>query len=306
MTRQTSLRLGTRSSALARWQADWVAEQLIQQGHSVEQVLITTSGDVKTGPLDQIGGRGLFTSEIQRALLDERIDLAVHSLKDLPTESVEGLTLAAVPLRAREGDVLVTRQCYHLEDLPMKSVVGTGSNRRRAHLLHARPDLEIKDIRGNVDTRLKKVDEGQYDAIILAEAGLTRLERTDRISYVLPKTIILPAVGQGALGLETRAGDAATREALEPLNDPATNAAVTAERAMLAELRAGCLAPVGAWAYVEKEKLVLQATVLSVDGKHRVAASAIGEPAEADEVGRRAAALLTERGAAELIETARS
>jgi hydroxymethylbilane synthase len=306
MTRQTSLRLGTRSSALARWQADWVAARLIERGHAVEQVLVTTSGDVTTGPLDQIGGRGLFTSEIQRALLDQRIDLAVHSLKDLPTESVEGLSLGAVPPRAREGDVLVTRQAYQLGDLPQKSVVGTGSNRRRAHLLHARPDLEIKDIRGNVETRLKKLDEGRYDAIILAEAGLARLELTDRISYVLPKTVILPAVGQGALGLEIRSGDNETQAAIEPLNDPAANAAVTAERTMLAELRAGCLAPVGAWAYVEKEKLVLQATVLSVDGKRRVAASASGEPAEAAEVGRQAAALLIERGAAELLETARN
>ena len=187
------LRLGTRSSRLARWQADWVAERLRADGYEIEPVLVQTSGDVTTGPLDQVGEVGLFTRELQRAPLAGEIDLAVHSLKDLPTISPQGLVVAAVPLRASAQDVLVSRHGETINTLPGGSCVGTGSNRRKAQLLHYRRDLEIVGIRGNVDTRLSKLDAGQYDAIVLAEAGLVRLGWEHRISQRLPMAICLPA-----------------------------------------------------------------------------------------------------------------
>ncbi len=200
------------------------------------------------------------------ALLDNRIDLAVHSLKDLPTEHIPGLTLAAVPERESTGDVLVSNRFRSLHELPPRARIGTGSTRRQAQLLHQRPDLEILDIRGNVDTRLRKLDAGEYDAIILAEAGLKRLELTGRIAQVLPREQMLPAVGQGALGIEARSDDAATLALLQPLNESATRASVLAERAMLRTLRGGCLAPVGAWGRIERDQLHLDGVVLSNDG----------------------------------------
>src|SRR6188768_3617513 len=189
------LRIGTRSSPLARWQADWVTAELRKLGEEVEVVFITTQGDVRTGPLGQIGGQGLFTKEIQRALLTEEVDIAVHSLKDLPTDPVEGLTLGAIPERESPGDVLVAATVPDFASLPQGARLGTGSLRRRTQLLHARPDLVVLDIRGNVETRLRKVVDGEFDAIVLAEAGLTRLGLADRITQVLPKELMLPAVG---------------------------------------------------------------------------------------------------------------
>ena len=190
------LRLGTRGSALARWQADWVTSCLHQRGVPVEQILITTQGDVSQQPLGAIGGQGVFTKEIQRALLAGEIDMAVHSLKDLPTDAVPGLELAAVPERESTGDVLVAGRFPGLQQLPSGARIGTGSSRRRSQLLHHRPDLDVQDIRGNLDTRLRKLDQGQYDAIVLAEAGLQRLGWQDRITEVLSREIMLPAVGQ--------------------------------------------------------------------------------------------------------------
>jgi hydroxymethylbilane synthase len=240
---QLRIRLGTRASALARWQADWVAARLRETGVEVEMVLITTTGDRNQDPIGAKSSQGLFTKEIQRALLDQRADLAVHSLKDLPTETIDGLQLAAVPARASCSDVLVSKGDVLLDELKPGARIGTGSMRRRAQLLHTRGDLDVQGIRGNVDTRLKQLDEGKFDAIVLAEAGLRRLELEHRITQVLPRSWMLPAVGQGALGLETRADDPATQEALQPLNDPDTYHAVVAERAMLAALHGGCLAP---------------------------------------------------------------
>jgi len=301
-----TIRLGTRSSPLARWQADWVAAQLQASGVAVQMVHITTQGDVKAGPLGQIGGQGLFTKEIQRSLLSGAVDLAVHSLKDLPTAPVEGLTLAAVPPREKTSDVLVGRTAKRLEDLAPGARVGTGSPRRQAQLRHYRPDLELLDIRGNVDSRLRKLDEGQYDAIILAEAGLSRLGLAERITQVIPPEIMLPAVGQGALGLETRADDAPTRAALEPLNHLPTHQAVLAERTVLSALRAGCLAPVGVWARIgENGQLQLDAVVLSDDGKQRVFASGAADPSDAISLGQRIAAELSQQGAEALIAHAR-
>ena len=239
-----TLRLGTRGSALARWQADGVAEQLSARDVPVEIVLISTQGDVREGPIGQMGGQGVFTKEIQRALLEDEIDLAVHSLKDLPTEPIDGLCLAAVPAREDNRDVLVSREAKALDELPSNSRVGTGSLRRRAQILHQRRDLEILDIRGNVETRLAKLDAGEYDAIALAAAGLRRLELADRVTEYFSPTTVLPAVGQGALGLETRADDDLTVEQVQKLSDASTFAAVTAERAMLAALaqQAGAMA----------------------------------------------------------------
>jgi len=300
-----TLRLGTRTSALAQWQADWVAGELRAAGVEVELVPITTSGDVARGSLAQIGGQGLFTKEIQRALLDERIDLAVHSLKDLPTEPVPGLQLAAVPPRAPVGDVLVCREPSTLDGLRQGAAVGTGSLRRRAQLLHARGDLEIKDLRGNVDTRLSKLDDGQYDAVVLAEAGLRRLGFQQRITHVLPLSIMLPAVGQGALGLETRTDDAETSHAVARLNDPASQGAVTAERAMLASLQGGCLAPIAAWGRIEGAELLLTGRVVAADGSRKLEAEQTAPADAAGQLGHTVAEELLAAGAAELIAAAR-
>jgi len=283
-----------------------VTSQLTARGVNVEQVLITTQGDVRTGPLGVIGGQGLFTKEIQRALLAGEIDLAVHSLKDLPTEPVAGLLLAAVPVREATGDALVANHATSLKDLPPGARIGTGSTRRRAQLLHLRPDLNLDDVRGNVDTRLRKLDEGQYDALILAEAGLKRLGLAARIAQILPVEGMLPAVGQGALGLETRESDLRTRELIASLDDPATHAAVLAERSLLAHLRGGCLAPVGAIGRVAGDCLSLSAVVLSGDGRQRIAAAAAGSPLDALTVGITVAEALLAQGARELITAARA
>jgi hydroxymethylbilane synthase len=300
----TTIRLGTRSSPLARWQADWVAEQLRQLGTQVEMVLITTQGDVRSGPLGSFGGQGVFTKELQRALLDQQIDLAVHSLKDLPTDPIDALTLGAVPPRESPGDAFISNSVHCFRALPREARIGTGSPRRRAQLLHLRPDLRVEDIRGNVDTRLRKLDEGRYDALVLAEAGLHRLGRDARIAEILPRDAVLPAVGQGALGLEVRRHDSATLAAVAPLNDPATRAAVEAERALLAHLRAGCLAPVGAWARLVGDLLLLDAVVLSPNGRQRVHTQRQGEPEQASELGVEAANALLEKGAGELVQAA--
>jgi hydroxymethylbilane synthase len=298
------LRLGTRSSPLARWQAEWVAARLTELGVAVELVPITTQGDVKSGPLGQIGGMGLFTKELQRALLDNQIDLAVHSLKDLPTEPVVGLTLAAVPERESTADVLLATKFQRLDALPKGARVGTGSLRRKAQLLHARPDLVIEDIRGNVETRVRKLDEGEYDAIVLAEAGLKRLGLAQRITQVLPRTMMLSAVGQGALGIEARADDQATLRQVAPLDHDDTHQAVLAERTMLLSLCAGCLAPVGALAQVAGDRLQLEAVVLSPDGNKRITAGAATATNDAVYLGQMVAEELLRLGAAELIASA--
>jgi hydroxymethylbilane synthase len=300
------VRLGTRSSPLARWQAEWVAARLRERNIAVDLILITTQGDVKTGPLGQIGGQGLFTKEIQRALLDEKIDLAVHSLKDLPTEPVPGLTIAAVPPRESTADVLVSNQFASVAQLPPNARIGTGSLRRKAQLLHQRPDLAIEDIRGNVETRLKKLDDGEFDAIVLAEAGLKRLGFAKRITSIISPDQMLPAIGQGALALETRTGDSRTRELLAPLDHLETHQSVLAERALLAALRAGCLAPVGAHGRIAAARLALDAVVLSPDGRQRLFATGSTETAAATSLGQQLAHELLSQGAAALIAAART
>jgi hydroxymethylbilane synthase len=284
----------------------------------VELIEIATHGDVeRTRALEEIGTRGVFTKEIQRVLLAGEVDLGVHSLKDLPTEPVDGLVLAAVPVRESAADVLVTRAgsreqgagsrlSLALEMLPPDARVGTGSLRRQAQLRHVRPDLRVEDVRGNVDTRLRKLDEDQFDALVLAEAGLSRLGFVDRITQVLPFDVMMPAVGQGALGIECRADDDRTLAAVASLEDEAARAAVTAERALLAHLRGGCMAPVGAWGRVEQDMLRLSAVVLSADGSRRLAAKQSGELFESEALGVRVADELLSQGAGELISTSRS
>ena len=307
MSNSPTIRLGTRGSALARWQADWVTDQLTAIGVHVELIVIETTGDVTGGSIAEIGGQGVFTKEIQNALLDNRIDLAVHSLKDLPTETIEGLTLAAVPQRESNRDVLVSGTPEPMTALSQGAKIGTGSARRRAHLLYHRGDLQVEDIRGNVDTRLRKLDEGEFDAIVLAEAGLKRLGFQDRITQLIDLEIMLPAVGQGALGLECRADDETTQGWVGKLNHTETHAAVTAERSLLKALRAGCLAPVGAWARVEGDTLHLDASVLPPDGASRLdAKSQTTDLSQASQLGSEVAQTLIDQGAMELINSARN
>jgi hydroxymethylbilane synthase len=300
------LRIGTRASALARWQADWVAARLTELGVDVALVPIRTTGDrQRTGSVASIGTQGVFTREIQQALLEQHIDLAVHSLKDLPTERVPGLMLAAVPERAPAGDVLVCPRYGALDALPPAAVLGSGSLRRRSQLLSARPDLRVEPVRGNVDTRLAKLDRGAFDGLLLAEAGLRRLRLGARITQVLPIDLFLPAIGQGALGLEVRRGDQPTSEAVRPLNHASSQAGVLAERAMLAALHGGCLAPIAAWGRVLDDALWLSGRVLAVDGSHKIDAQQRGDMAEPDALGRAVAEALREQGAGALIEAAR-
>jgi hydroxymethylbilane synthase len=298
------LRIGTRGSPLALWQARYIADMLrpLVNPRSVVLVEIETSGDVvRDLPLSQIGGDGVFTKEIQRALLDGRVDVAVHSLKDLPTTLVPELVLAAVPARGPSGDAFVSRRWRRFDDLPSGATVGTSSLRRRSQALHRRPDLKLLDVRGNVGTRLGKLDDAGLDALILAQAGLERLGLGGHITELLDPLWMMPAVGQGALGLECRASDTATRELLAPLNDAPTRQAVLAERAFLRELGGGCLVPVGATTSVHNDTLTLRGAVLAPDGSKRVAGEERGRADESETAGRRLAVALLARGARELL-----
>jgi hydroxymethylbilane synthase len=295
------LRIGTRSSPLALWQARFVADRLrpVAAPRPVELVEIETTGDaVRHLPLSEIGGDGVFTKEIQRALLANVVDIAVHSLKDLPTTYVEGLTLAAVPQRGPSGDAFVSKRHASFDALPATAVIATSSLRRRAQILYRRPDLKLVNIRGNVDTRLRKlVDQPDLDAIILAHAGLARLGLEARITEILDPQWMLPAVGQGALGLECRADDKATLDALGALNDPVTRQAVLAERALLRGLGGGCQVPIGAAAAVDHAIVSLRGVVLDPEGKRRIDAKASGPAAEAERVGKELAEQLLDQGA---------
>lgn len=287
------------------WQAEWVASQLRQRGHEVDLVQISTKGDVTTQPLSQVGGQGVFTKEIQHALLSEQVDVAVHSLKDLPTIPVDGLVLAAVPERETTLDCLISRERKDFERLAEGARVGTGSSRRGAQLAAWRPDIQICDIRGNVDSRLRKLEEGQFDAIVLAAAGLSRLKLYGQVTQELPQDRVLPAIGQGALGLECRRQDATILSALSVLNHVPSFAAVTAERQLLASLLAGCMAPVAALAQPIGEKLHLRARILSPDGTRRVEGEHAGALEIAAEIGAELGQQLIQQGAQQLIAIAR-
>lgn len=302
------LQIGTRGSPLARWQAEWVAGRLraLHPGLIVELIEIKTQGDRdRNSPLASIGGVGLFTKEIQRALLDNRVEVAVHSLKDLPTQGPEQLTLGAVPLREEVADALIAPVFKTLAALPDGATVGTGSLRRRAQLLHLHPRLRIVDLRGNVETRLNQALQGPLDAVVLAEAGLRRLNLDGHVTERLGPPRFLPAVGQGALGIECRVDDSATLALLAPLNDPATHRAVRAERQALADLEGGCMIPLAAWARDTEGHLTLSASVFDPDGVEHVAATLSGPFENPDELGRRVARQLRDRGARELLQRVR-
>jgi hydroxymethylbilane synthase len=302
----TPLRLGTRASALATTQSGHVADLVRERlGREVELVEISTEGDVNRAPLASMGGTGVFVSALRDALLDGRVDLAVHSLKDLPTTPADGIALAAIPLREDPRDVVVARDGLTLGELPVGSRLGTGSPRRVSQLAALGLGLELQGIRGNVDTRIRKVREGEVDAVVLARAGLARLGRLDEVTEVLDPLQMLPAPGQGALAIECRTADADLVASLARLDDPATRAAVTAERAVLSTLEAGCSAPLGALAEVvegeDGEELWLRAVALSEDGVLSVRMSATGPVTEAVRLGTRLAGDMLDEGAADLM-----
>jgi len=292
------LRLGTRKSPMAMAQSGLVAEAItVRTGHRVELVGVTTHGDVSQAHLAQMGGTGVFAGALRERLLDGEVDLAVHSLKDLPTAQPEGIVLAAVPRRDDPRDALVTREGAKLADLPAGAVIGTGSPRRAAQLMLARKDIHCVPIRGNADTRLGKVGTGELDAVVLAAAGLARIGRLEAASQVFEPDDMLPAPGQGALAVECRSADTVLAGLLASVDDPASRCAITAERAVLAALQAGCSAPVGAYA-AGTGLLQVRAVVAAVDGGSAVRASASGPAAEAGRLGRDVADDLLRRGAA--------
>ena len=301
------LRVGTRGSALALAQSGTVADRLAAAaGGTGELIRIRTQGDVNLGPLATIGGTGVFVIEVRSRLLAGDVDVIVHSLKDLPTAPAPGITLAAVPTREDPADALCARDGLTLNTLPRGALVGTGSPRRTAQLLRHRPDLVVKAIRGNVDTRLALVSDGALDAVVLAAAGLARLGRTDVMTHRLTADLMLPAPAQGALAVETRAADADASwyaDALREINDAATRSAVAAERSLLAALEAGCTAPVGAYATVEGGRLSLTGAVIAVDGSSEVRGSHSGPAAQAERIGAELAAQLIGDGAATLLSS---
>jgi hydroxymethylbilane synthase len=300
------LRIGSRGSQLALWQVNHISELLRQRGHEVEIQVIHTTGDRITDvPLAQVGtkgglGKGIFTKEIEEALAAGRVDLAVHSLKDLPTELPMGFEIAAITEREDARDAFCSRLYSNVEDLPQGARVGTSSLRRQAQLKAIRPDLEIYPLRGNVDTRLRKLEQGEYDAIILASAGLKRLGKTELVKEIIPVVIMCPAAGQGALAIEIRKDDSATREHLKFLNDPAAHAATTCERAVLNRLGGGCQVPIGAFAEMRNGKLHLAAIVADPDGSKLLRESRYGDDPE--KLGNDVGETLLRRGGEEILE----
>lgn len=298
------LRIGTRGSVLAKWQAEFVRKQLFSlAGIEAEIVIIKTAGDkLPTASLGQIGGKGVFIKELEEALLDERIDVAVHSVKDVPTDTPSRLMFPAVCKRADVRDCLVGARGAMLANLRQGARVGTGSLRRQAQLRHLRPDLDVRDLRGNVDTRLRKVESGEYDAVMLSKAGLDRLGWSDRITEVMSPENFLPAVGQGAIAVECRLRDTEAGDMLTVLDDAEARTAIIAERALLSAMHGGCQVPLGAWARIERGELVMEACVCSIDGAQYVRQKAAAAPDQAAELGGRMSRLLMEAGAQNILE----
>ena len=292
--------IGSRGSQLALWQARWVESRLKELGAECRIEIIKTTGDkIQDVPLAKVGSKGLFTKEIEEALLAGTVDVAVHSLKDMPTELPAGLTLQAIPEREDVRDALIGKR---LAELPPGAKVGTSSLRRAAQLKAARPDLVIESIRGNLDTRLRKLDEGQYDSIVLAAAGLRRLGWADRITELMPVETICPAVGQGALAVETRDDASEGARLAHELDHTASRQAVTAERAVLRAMGGGCQVPIGAYAKITGDRLHLRAIVISPDGEHAVRGERHGAAADAGAIGADLAAELLAGGGRAILD----
>ncbi len=309
----TRLRIGTRGSSLALWQANHIADSLAKlHGVETELVRIRTSGDrLQSASVAQVndaigaeGGKGIFIKEIEDALLSGAVDLAVHSMKDVPTEIPAGLGFAAITRREDPRDCLISRERLALEKLPQGARVGTSSLRRQSQLRHHRADLDVADLRGNVDTRIRKLESGEFDAIVLAMAGVTRLGASAKVTQIFDEDLMLPAVGQGALGIETRADDAETSRFVAALDDDETRACITAERALLRELQGGCQVPLGAWGRMRQGELHLEAAVFSAEGTEFVRFDEAGAPAEAEAIGIRLAQILIEAGADKILRLA--
>jgi len=295
------LRIGSRGSQLALWQANHITSLLRERGHEVEIEIIKTTGDkILDVALAKVGTKGMFTKEIEEALLDKRVDLAVHSLKDLPTELAPEFEIAAITMRENPRDAFLSRHFDSINNLPVKARVGTSSLRRQAQLKAIRPDLDIHPLRGNVDTRLRKMEEGQYDAIILASAGLNRLGLTRWIREVIPADVMCPAAGQGALGIEIRRGDSETLKHLEFLNHQPTRTAVLAERALLNELGGGCQVPIGAHAEVTGDDIKLIGVVARPDGSLVLRDTRFGH--DPVHLGEELGKSLLERGGREILK----
>jgi len=303
---ESTLRIGTRASRLATVQSRWVRDELgrLAPGRTIELVTIKTEGDrIVDRPLSQVPGKGFFVKEIQKALVDGAVDLAVHSLKDLPVEPTPGLTLGAIPPRESPLDVLITEDGVGLEALPEGALVGTSSARRRCQLANRRPDLRFVDLRGNVDTRLTKLSRGDCRALVLARAGLNRLGLFQVKAVDLPVLVILPAVGQGALAIEIRAGDRSTLELVGRLDDRATRIAVTAERVFLAELGGGCSTPIGALAQVHGDTVSFEGVVCDPQSNETLRGRIEGPVERADALARELARELISRGADRFLAT---
>ncbi|WP_168525697.1 hydroxymethylbilane synthase [Acinetobacter sp. A3] len=300
-----TLKIATRQSPLALWQAEHIRARLeaLHADLTVELVTFVTQGDkILDTPLAKIGGKGLFVKELEAALMDGRADLAVHSMKDVPMALPEGLNLAVICEREDPLDAFVSNHYAHFSDLPQGAKVGTSSLRRKCQILKARPDLEIIDLRGNVGTRLSKLDDGQYDAIILASAGLKRLGLEQRIRHTIQPDLSLPAVGQGALGLECRSQDQAVLDLILPLMDVDTNVCVRAERAFNAYLEGGCQVPIAGYATLQDGQLQIEGRVGSVDGQTILKAVQVGAPEQAEQLGEQLAQALLAQGAGELLK----
>ncbi len=302
---RSTLIVGTRGSQLALWQAEWVQRQLKAIAPHLTVILqrIQTSGDkIQDVPLAKIGGKGLFVKEIEEALLRRDIDLAVHSMKDVPSVLPAGLEIVCVPEREDPRDALITREGHTLEKLPLHARVGTSSLRRQAQLLHARPDFNIAMLRGNVDTRLRKLRESHFDAVILAASGLKRLGWEQEVTEYLSVDVSLPAIGQGSLGLEGRQDDAFVRDLVSKLEHRPTRIAVTAERALLTRLEGGCQVPIAGYATIQKNILTLDGLVASLDGKRYIRQVISGVAEEAESIGRQLAEQLLENGAGPVLQ----
>ena len=299
------LRIGTRGSQLALWQANWVKEQLIRKHPDlmVEIHTIKTTGDkILDVPLAKVGGKGLFVKEIEEALLEKSVDIAVHSMKDVPTELPDGLGIVAISPREDPRDAVLGQTRVPILELPQGAKIGTSSLRRQAQLFAARPDFVIEPLRGNINTRLRKLKEGMYDAIILAMAGVKRLGWEHEVTEVIHPDVMLPAIGQGALGIEARLDDESTLERIAFLNDDITASCVAAERAFLHRLEGGCQVPIAAYAVREGDEILLTGLVGSVDGKKIIKESDQGPAADAAQLGDALAARILEAGGREILE----